>query len=249
MVFGLFINLIYISKKTKLLKFNKKFMKLKKDFLREVFKIGFPMMFAELSTIFTIMLEVYISNSLGIVGSSAYGIVSKLQNIFYILGSSIKSMMTVVVAQFIGKCALDTLAKVMKNGLKIILFPTICIMIFLIFCSRWFCLIFTTSQEVIETATSFLSIVGIAFILIPLCQMMMGFVLGTGNTVFSFIALFIASMVEIIILIGIQYNYNTPLVALGVSILAWYITNILFCTCYYFSKRWRKETKKLCQSQ
>ena len=40
MIIGLIINLIYINRKTKLLKFNIKFIKLKKEFLKEVFKIG-----------------------------------------------------------------------------------------------------------------------------------------------------------------------------------------------------------------
>lgn len=243
MVFELMISFIYVNKKFKLLQFNKKFIKLKRNFLKEVFKLGFPMLFAELSTIFTIMLEVYLSNSLGVVGSSSYGIVSKLQNVFYILGSSIKSMMTVVVAQFIGKCALESIDGVMKNGLKIMLVPTMFIAVFLIFASEWFCSIFTTSQEVIETSIDYLSIVGIAFVLIPLCQTMMGFVLGIGNTAFSFIALLIASLVEVVILLSVQYYYNAPLMALGISILGWYITNIIFCTGYYFSNRWKREVE------
>ncbi len=241
MFFELIISLIYINKKIKLLKFNKKFIKLKKDFLKEVLKLGIPMMFAELSSIFTIMLEVYVSNLLGVVGSSAYGIVSKLQNVFYILGTSIKSMMTVVIAQFIGKFALGDIGKVMKNGLKIIVIPSIFIALFLIFFSRWFCSIFTSNQNVIETSINFLKIAGISFALIPLCQMMMGFVLGTGNTSFSFVTLFFASAAEIIVLLGIEYYYNSPLIALGISILAWYITNIMFCIYYYFSKRWINE--------
>ena len=245
MVVELVITLIYINKKTKLLKFNRKFMKLKKDFLKEFFKLSFPMAFAELSTILTIMVEVYITNLLGVVGSSAYGIVSKLQSAFYVLGESIKSMMTVVVAQFIGKGFLNQLGKVMKNGFKIVLAPTIFIAIFLIFCSRWFCGVFTTNEEVIGTAISFLSVAGIAFVLIPLCQMMMGFVLGTGNTRFAFITLFAASMAEIVILFGVQYNYNIPLFALGVSIIAWYIVSIVLCMVYYFSKKWKKEPEKL----
>ncbi|MBO5398494.1 MAG: MATE family efflux transporter [Clostridia bacterium] len=241
MICELVISLIYISKRTKLLKFNKKYMKLKKNFLKEVGKIGFPMMFAELSTIFTIILEVYLSNSLGVIGSSAYGIVSKLQSFLYTLGTSIKSMMTVIVAQFIGKGAFDQLNKVMKNGVKIIIVPTVIIAIFLVFCSRWFCSIFTTNEQVIEMSIEYLSIVGIAFVLIPICLLLMGFVLGTGNTKYSFITLFIASVVEFVVVLLIQCNYNKPLLALGVSILAWYVTDMIFCTVYYFSKKWRKE--------
>lgn len=177
MLFELIITLIYINKKTDLLKIRRKFMKFEKDFIKEAFQIGFPMIFAELSTVFTIVIEVYTSNSLGIVGSCAYGIVSKLQSVFYILGSSVKTLMTVVIGQFIGKKAFDQLGRVMKNGVKVIITPTLLIAIFLIFCSRWYCSLFSKSEEVIETAIYFLSVVGIAFVLIPLCQMMLGFVL------------------------------------------------------------------------
>lgn len=242
MIFELAINLIYINTKTKLLKFDKKFMKLKKEFLSEVLKLGIPVMFAELSTILTIMMEVYISNALGVVGSSAYGIVSKLQSFFYVLGESIKTMMTVVVAQFIGKNDFNDMTKVMKNGLKIIGVTTILIAMFLIFCSRWFCSIFTMNEEVIESAIIYLRVVGIAFVLIPLCQMMLGFVLGTGNTRFSFITLFIASIAEIIILLVIQGNYM-PLIALGISIIVWYIITNVMCIGYYFSNKWKKEVQ------
>lgn len=241
MIVELIISLIYINKKTQLLKFNKKFIKLTKSFLKEFFKNACPMIFAELSTILTIIIEVYISNSLGIVGSTSYGIVGKLQSIFYILGGSVKSLITVVVAQFIGKKALEQMNRVMKNGLKIIVVPTVLIAIFLVFCSRWFCRIFTTNEEIIETAISYLGIIGIAFVLIPLCQMLIGFVLGTGNTRFAFIALFIASISEIVVLFAIQYKYNAPFVALGVSISMWYIVNIILCACYYFSNKWKRE--------
>ncbi len=239
MIIELIICLIYINKKSELLKFNKQFVKLTKSFLKELFKIACPMIFAELSTILTIMIEVYISNSLGIVGSSSYGIVSKLQTVFYVLGGSVKSLITVVVAQFIGKKAFGEMSTVMKNGLKIISVPTILIAIFLIFFSRWFCTIFTTNEEVIQTAISYLNIIGFAFILIPLCQMLIGFVMGTGNTRYVFVCLFISSISETIVLFAIQNKYNAPFVALGVSILVWYIINIILCAFYYFSNKWK----------
>lgn len=216
-------------------------MKFEKTFLKEVFQIGFPMIFAELSTILTIMAEVYLSNSLGVVGSSSYGIVSKLQSVFFIIGSSIKTLMTVVIGQFIGKKAFNELGRVMRNGLKLVAIPTALIAIFLIGCSRWFCMIFTRNEEVIQTSLNFLSIVGIAFVLIPLCQMMLGFVLGTGNTRFSFITLSSASILELILMFGIQFGYQKTLLAMGVSILAWYIMCILCCTIYYFLGNWKKD--------
>ena len=201
------------------------------------------MMFAELSTIFTILLEVYVSNSLGVIGSSAYGIVSKLQSFLYTLGISIQSMITVVSAQFIGKKAFNELGRVIKNGLKIISIPTILIVIFVIFASRWFCTIFTENEKVIEMAISYLSIVGVAFVLIPLCQLLMGFILGTGNTKFSFITFFIASVVEVILLLWINNTYGKPLFALGLSISAWYVTDIIFGIIYYCMYRYKNKVQ------
>jgi putative MATE family efflux protein len=246
MVFELVISLIYVNKKSQLLKFNIKNMKFNKKLLKEVAKLAFPQALAELSTIFTIILEVYVSNSLGVVGSSAYGIVSKLQSFLYSLGSSIKSMMTVVVAQFIGKKAYNELSKVMKNGLKIIVLPTTVIVLFLVFCSKWYCSIFTTSEEVLEMAMSYLRIVVFAFALIPLCLLLIGFVLGTGNTKYFFITFFVASVIEFVILFIMQANGNPPLYSLGISILAWYVTDIIFCLGYYFLKPWKQENVASC---
>lgn len=89
-------------------------------------------------------------------------------------------------------------------------------------------------------AIDYLSIVGIAFVLIPLSQLMMGYVLGVGNTRFAFVTLALASIAEITILLGIENYYNQPLLALGLSILAWYIVDIVCCSGYYFIDKKKK---------
>ena len=42
-------------------------------------------------------------NSIGIVGSTAYGIVSKLQSVIWVVGGTIRTVLTVIVGQFIGE--------------------------------------------------------------------------------------------------------------------------------------------------
>jgi Na+-driven multidrug efflux pump len=134
----------------------------------------------------------------------------------------------------------------MKNGLKIIVLPTTVIVLFLVFCSKWYCSIFTTSEEVLEMAMSYLRIVVFAFALIPLCLLLIGFVLGTGNTKYFFITFFVASVIEFVILFIMQANGNPPLYSLGISILAWYVTDIIFCLGYYFLKPWKQENVASC---
>lgn len=197
MIIGLIVNIIYIKKKSHLICFNIKYIKFEKSFLIECVNIGIPMMVEELSTIVTIMVEVYVSNSLGIIGSTAYGIVSKIQQIVWIIGGTVRTLMTVVVGQFIGKKDYAQLRNVLKNGGKLIIAPTIVIAMFLIVFSRPFCYIFTNNSDVIKTAIEYLSIVGIAFTLVPLCQLLYGFILGTGNTKYTFFSCFVSSIVEV----------------------------------------------------
>lgn len=246
MILGLIIDLIYVKKKSELLCFNAKHINFNKAFISEASKIGFPMMIEELSTIFTIMVEVYVSNSLGVVGGSSYGIVSKLQQVIWIIGGTVCTLLTVVVGQFIGKRDFDNLSKVLINGLKLIFIPTTLIALFIIFGSTWFCTIFTNNSEVIQTAISYLSIVGIAFTLVPLCQLLYGFILGTGKTKYTFAYCALASIAEIVIVLYIYNQYNKPLEAMGLGILAWYIILIALCTIFYFSKKWKPNEEVNC---
>lgn len=240
MIASLIINLAYIKRKSELLCFNKKYIKFEKDFIDKALKIGIPVIIQELVTIVTIMLEVAVSNSLGVKGSSAYGIVTKLQQVVWIIGSSVKTLLTVVVGQFIGKGRFQDLQIVMKESLKLIVVPTVLIAFFIIFLSRPFCLMFTENNEVIEVAIQFLSVVGISYILVPLFQTLFGFILGTGNTKYTFFTYFIGSAVEVITILVLKNSYDTPLIVLGIGIDLWYITCIILCAIYYLSKCWNK---------
>lgn len=153
MILGLILSLIYIS-----LCFNTKYMKLKKEFLLNSAKLGIPMAIQELSTIFTIMLEVNVSNSIGIVESTAYGIVSKLQSVIWVVGGTIRTVLTVIVGQFIGEEKYNDLNLVMKNAIKLIIAPTIIILIFLIICSKPFCEVFSQNEDVLKEAMTFLNV-------------------------------------------------------------------------------------------
>ena len=240
MIASLIINLIYIKRKSQLLCFNKKYIKFEKDFIQKSLKIGIPVIIQELATIVTIMIEVNVSNSLGVIGSSAYGIVTKLQQVIWIIGGSVKTLLTVVVGQFIGKGRIQDLKIVMKESLKLIVVPTALIAFFIIFLSRPFCLIFTDNNEVVKAAIQFLSVVGISYILIPLSQNLFGFILGTGNTKYTFFTYVVASAVEVVTILVLQNIYNAPLIVLGIGIASWYITDIILCAIYYLSKHWKK---------
>ena len=236
------LSYIYISK-TELLKFRISKIKFSKDFLKTVCKLGIPMIFQQALTITTIMVEVNVSNSMGIEGGSTYGISSKFQEVVWIIGNTINSLMTVVVGQFIGKKEFNKIADVMKNGLKISLVPMSVTIIFLAFFSSYFARIFTSNEQVIKMATGYMYFVGIGYSLVPVCQLLYGFVLGTGNTRFSFIVSTTASAVEIIVILILNNTTNKPFMSLGIGISLWYITEIILFAIFYFSKSWLNKTQ------
>lgn len=232
-------------RKSQLLRFDRKKIKFEKEFLKRVSVLGIPMMVQQVTTIFTIMLEVNISNSMGIVGGSTYGIVSKFQEVVWVLANAINEMITVVVGQFVGKNEFNKMKDVMKNGLKLVIVPMIVVGLFVIFCSELFARIFTDSAEVIVTSAGYMHIVGIGYTVAPLCQLLYGFVLGNGNTRYTFAASIIASAVEIIIILILNNIITDAFMALGIGITMWYVTEIIMFAIYYFSKHWWKTENKV----
>lgn len=244
MLLSLVLSYLYI-RKSNLLRFDRKKIRFEKEFLKKVCVLGIPMMVQQLATIFTIMIEVNISNSLGIVGGSTYGVVSKFQEVVWVLGNAINELLTVVVGQFVGKKEFYKMKDVMKNGFKITIFPMAIIAIFVIFFSEMFTKIFTNSNEVIITAVEYMHIIGIGFTIAPLCQFFSGFVLGIGNTRYTFVASVTASAVEIIVILILYNTIHKAFMSLGIGIDMWYVVEAIMFAIYYFSKCWWKKEESV----
>jgi Na+-driven multidrug efflux pump len=179
-------------------------------------------------------------NSIGIVGSTAYGIVSKLQSVIWVVGGTIRTVLTVIVGQFIGKEKYNDLNLVMKNAIKLIIAPTIIILIFLIICSKPFCEVFSQNEDVLKEAMTFLNVATFCFVLVPLCQAICGFILGIGNTRFSFIVSLIANVVEIVLIVAINKIFTIPMIAIAIGITVWYVTYSIIGSIYYYSNKWKE---------
>ena len=132
----------------------------------------------------------------------------------------------------------------MKQGLKLVLLPTILIILVVFVFPRQFCQIFVSSEDVIAMAMMYLSVVGISHILLPTRQLLHGFIVGTGHTKFVLFSATLASVVEITT-ISILRNTNIEnLVVLGIGILLWVLTEMILNAIYYFSNKWQVEVIK-----
>lgn len=234
----LIISFIYVSK-SNLLKFNKKYLIIKMSFIKKIASLGTPMIVQEITTLFTIFFEIRLSNLLGIIGGSTYGIVSKFQSIVWILGTSICELITIVVGQFVGKNKYNKIKEVLKNGIIISILPIILIALFITFFAETYSKIFSSNQEVISTSVLYLHFAGIGYTFVPLCQLLYGFVLGLGNTKFSFITSIIATLTEFAVAIYLYRLINNVFISLGIGISMWFIVEIIIFSIYYFSNKWK----------
>ena len=161
-----------------------------------------------------------------------------------VIGSSFKTMATVTVGQFIGNKQVKESIKVMKQGLKLVLVPTVLIMLVVFVFPRQFCKIFVSSEDVISMAVVYLSVVGISHILLPTRQLLHGFIVGTGHTKFVLFSATLASVVEVTTILILRNTNLENLVVLGIGILLWVLTEMILNAIYYFSKKWQVEVIK-----
>lgn len=241
MFIGAVIAVVYVNNKSELLKVDFKYLKFTKEYIKPFLKTGLPVIIEEWFIAGVILLEVNISNATGVIGSASYGVVSKLEQVVMVIGASFKTMATVTVGQFIGNKQVKEAVKVMKQGLKIVSIPTILIILIVFVFPRQFCKIFVSSEDVIATATMYLSVVGISHILLPTRQLLQGFILGTGHTKFVLFTSTLASIVEVITILILRNTNIDNLVALGIGILLFVVTKIILETIYFFSNKWQQE--------
>lgn len=241
MFIGAVIAITYVNKKSELLKVNVKYLTFNKEYIKQFLKIGLPILIEEWFIAAVILLEVNVSNAAGVIGSASYGVVSKLEQVIMVIGASFKTMATVTVGQFIGNKQTKEAIHVMKQGLKIVLLPTILILLIVFVFPKQFCKIFVSSEEVISMAVMYLSVVGIAHILLPTRQLLQGFILGTGHTKFVLFTSTLGSIVEVLTILILKNTKIDNLVVLGIGILLFVVTKIILETIYFFSNKWQKE--------
>lgn len=241
MFIGTSIAVVYVNTKSKLLKIDFKYLKFDKEYIKQFLKTGLPVIIEEWFIAGVILLEVNISNATGVIGSASYGVVSKLEQVIMVIGASFKTMATVTVGQFIGNKQVKESVKVMKQGLKLVLVPTVLIILVVFVFPRQFCQIFVSSEDVISMAMMYLSVVGISHILLPTRQLLHGFIVGTGHTKFVLFSATLASIVEVTTILILKNTNMENLVVLGIGILLWVLTEMILNAIYYFSNKWQVE--------
>ena len=241
MIISSIIGIIYINKKSKLLKIDIKYLKLNYEYFKNIVKIGLPIIVQQWGVTMVITFEVYIANISGVIGSAAYGVISKLEQVFLVVAGSFTTVATVTVGQFIGNKKVEEAKVIIKEGLKLGIVPTILIAIIVFVIQRPIVGMFVESETVIEIALKYLAVVGIAYVLLPTRQLVNGFIIGTAHTGFIILTSIVANIFEIGTILILRNNGTENLTALGWGIIVWMVVEMSMQITYVISNKWQKE--------
>ncbi len=230
-----------VRKKYSILKVDNEYLKINKGTLIRVLQIGIPIMLEQCIIALVISLETSISNQAGVVGNAAYGIVVKWEQIFLVISQSLQTVVTILVGQYIGKRELNQIHIILKNGIKLSIFPIGLIILITFGIPDFFCGIFINNANVIQVAVQYLSIAGFAYMLMPIRMMLNGFIIGTAHTRYLLFSSVVSSMLEITVMYILLHSDNIEsMLVLAFSVLVYVIIDTVLSSVFYFSGVWKK---------
>ncbi len=241
MFIGMSIAILYVNKKSSLLKIDLKYIKWDSAYIIQLLKLGIPVILQELVISIGFFVEVKTSNGSGVIGSAGYGIVTKLEDLLYIISGAFKTTIIITVGQFVGNHKINEVKQIMKQGLKLAFAPILITIIVLFIFPKQFCRLFVSSEDVITMAMIYLSILRFALIAIPIRYLLRGLIIGTGHTTFSLLQIIISLLIEFSSLFFLtKYNLES-LFSLGIAVTLFMASELIINSIYYFSNKWKKE--------
>ena len=244
MFIGMSIAILYVNKKSSLLKIDLKYIKWDSAYIIQLLKLGIPVILQELVISIGFFVEVKTSNGSGVIGSAGYGIVTKLEDLLYIISGAFKTTIIITVGQFVGNHKINEVKQIMKQGLKLAFAPILITIIVLFIFPKQFCRLFVSSEDVITMAMIYLSILRFALIAIPIRYLLRGLIIGTGHTTFSLLQIIISLLIEFSSLFFLtKYNLES-LFSLGIAVTLFMASELIINSIYYFSNKWKKEVIK-----
>ena len=239
-VVGLVVAIIYVNIKSELLRWNFKQTKFDKEIFIKFLKVSIPIILQEWFIGIVLLFEVKVSNETGVEGSASYGVVGKLEQIVWIVGTAFKTMVTVAVGQFVGKKKFDETKEIVTNGLKLAIVPMVIIAVLVYVFPHQLCRIFIKNESIINSAIRFLRIMGIPFICVTFRSMVRGFIGGTGHTKILLFSSITAGIIELSLMFILKRFGMDNLILLGFAIIGYMTVETSMNVVYILSNKWKK---------
>ena len=228
-----FISYIYI-RHHKILKLDFIYFKFDKNIFKDITNIGIPILFEQIVVSLIIFFETSISNFGGLICNSAFGIVGRWEEIFFVFSQSIQSLMIIYISRYYSSKDRKMITRIIKYGIILSILPILILISIAFIFTESACRIFIKNENIISIAAKYFHISGIAYCIMPLDMIFNGFIIGTSKTKFLFITNVIASIFEvsIVVLLYRILNYDNML-ALGCGIVTYTSFTLVLNFIYY----------------
>ena len=232
-IFILLASYIYI-RSHEVLKIDFSLFKIDRKIFKDISNIGIPIVFEQIIVSLIIFFETSISNLGGIICNSAFGIVGRWEEIFFVFSQSIQSLMIIYISRYYFTKDKTMIFRITKNGIILSILPIVLFISIAFIFTDFACKIFLKNEDIISIAVKYFHIAGIAYCIMPIDMIFNGFIIGSAKTKFLLITNIIASISEIIIVILLYkiLNYDN-MFALGCGIITYTLFTLFLNFIYY----------------
>lgn len=233
------LGIIYFKKNKHIITFNPKELRIKKEALKDLLRVGIPMATQQFllniahTTLFGIV------NTFGLNASATYGINIKIDSFVHLpsiaIGESVSSFSSQNLGAGKPERAIEALKRATILSVSIIIVESLLILSF----SENLIRIFNEDPEVVALGTQYIKIIIFAYLVFAFLHPTMGFIRGTGNSIISLISVVVNQFVFRIPL-ALFLTRRIGFLGIPYAIIVAPLSAFLFYIYFIASGKWKK---------
>lgn len=237
---SLILAIMMLKKRDLGIKLIKEDLKIKKDKVANVFKLGMPIAMQDLLISISFLIITAIINVMGVTASASVGVVGKIISFMMIPPIAFSAAISTMTAQNIGAGEYERAKKAMWAGVSFSLVFGVFCFIYSQFQGEVLVRIFTNDAKVIESSVLYLKAFSIDCILVCFIFCMNGFFSGCGHSMFSMgHSVLTTFLVRIPVAYILSKTAGATLYGIGLAAPAASAISIIICLVYLKSGKWR----------
>ena len=236
------VQIIYLNKYHKVVKFSFTNLKFDKDIFIKSMKIGLPTGFQQTFVAAGMVALYWVVNKFGVDANAAYSVAGRIDSFAALPAMSFAIALSTFVGQNLGANKPERVKTGLRATFILTSSVTLVISAIIVVFSKYLMMMFTNDAVVIELGRSYLLVIGSTYILFSSMFVVNGVLRGAGDTLVPmFISLFSLWVIRIPVAYFLSRN---P--ALGVHGVWWaipfgWLSGLILYYFYYRSGRWKKK--------
>ena len=234
-------SLIYLYSKNEIFRFNFLKTPISKENLLMSLKLGIPTGIQQICLALGIITMQSLVNGFGASTMAAFAAASKLDTFATLPMNNFSLAISTFVAQNIGAGKMERVKKGIRSTLIMVNITSLMMTIIVWIFGKQLMSIFTNDMHVIRYGIDYLKIVGSGYIILASMFTIVGFIRGTGHTLFpAFVTLTSLWVIRIPIAVIMTKIIGTDGLWVGVPI-GWFF-GLILAMVYYYSGKWKQGT-------